>query len=142
MTHREQERAIRRAAWARSLLTGIASLSCLIMCQAFIGGMPQGSTSVALTVLDAFGGLRLWAALFGFAGLAGLAVAAVGWRANWLVLLTGALFGMWGFVYLTSWIVADQPRGYVTASWLLLVDVLLSALLLLPSRRPCPLSRP
>lgn len=134
MTGDELLQARMRAAWARSILLGAASIACMIMFLAFIRGLPPGSGR-ALQALDlGIGAIQAWAALFGATGAAGLVTAVAGWRANWLIILTGALFGAWGFVFLGAWIAGEQAT-VVGAVWLLLNDVLLSALLLLPARR-------
>jgi hypothetical protein len=137
MSHADLLKERKHAAWARTLIGGIASVACLIQCYGFIGGLPP-HPGAALQVLDLLGGpfgIQLWAAGFGLAGLAGLVCVVRGCRANWLVLIMGAMWGFWGFVYLGAWFAGEQPRGYVTATWFLLIDVLLSTLLLLPARR-------
>lgn len=137
MTTDELIRARRRAAWARTLLLGVASAACLIHCRGYIGGLPEGAGS-ALQTLDLIGGplgIQVWAALFGLAGVAGSVCTVAGCRANWLILAMGALWGFWGFCFLGAWLFGDQPRGYVTATWFVLIDILLSSLLLLPARR-------
>jgi len=128
---------LRRTAWARTLVLIITSIACLIMCQAYIGGIeriPSGNPIGALQILDQLGGLRCWAIAFGAAGVVSLVVAIRGCRCTWLILATGALWGTWGFVFLSAWILGIQPRGYVTATSFLLIEILHVVLLLLPSR--------
>lgn len=125
---------LRRAAWARSIFLGIASIACLIM-GGSIAGRSFPRTQSAMVIVDLLGGPWAFALPFLAAGLAGIVVTVAGWRAPGLVLCMGALFGFWGLLYLGLWIAGIQPGGYITATWLILIDVLLFGLTLLPARR-------
>lgn len=125
---------LRRAAWARTILLGIASFVCLIM-----GGSIAARTfprsEPARQMIDALGGPWVFAGPFLAVAVLGLICTVAGFRAAALILIMGALFGFWGFLYLGLWLVGEQPGAYVTATWLILVDALLFSLLLLPTRR-------
>ena len=131
------ERMLRRTALARTLLIVVVSVCCLVMFVGFIDAPPATTPSPALTVLALPGGLWVWATLYGVAGLAGLVLAVWGCKGTWVILFVSSLFGSWGFTFLTTWAIGVQPRGYLTGTWFLTMNVLTMSLLLLPSRRTC-----
>lgn len=134
MTEVDAIRAVRLAIWARALVFLVASCVCLLMFAGYIGGMPPGSQSPGLRLLDQFGGLPSWAVLFGLAGAAGVVAAALRSRSRWLVVIQGALFGAFGAAHTLGWFI-EGGRGYVAAAPWLLCECLALALLLLPARR-------
>jgi hypothetical protein len=125
---------LRRAAWARSIYLGIASIVCLIMGGSLAArSFPRAES--AQVIVDLLGGPWVFAVPFLVAGLCGLVCTVAGWQAPGVILCMGALFGFWGLLYLGLWIAGIQPGGYVAAMWLVLIDALLFGLTLLPARR-------
>lgn len=125
---------LRRAAWARTILLGVASTVCLIMAGSIAAGTFPRSGPARQTV-DALGGPWVFAAPFLAVAVLGFICTVAGFRAAAVILIMGALFGFWGLLYFGLWLAGRQPGGYVAATWLILVDALLFSLLLLPTRR-------